>query len=288
MSITTANLKTAHKEFLNYLNEKGRASATILAYGSDLQQLIDFLANKNKLSADKITQSDLEVFKKNLAENGYTPKSVSRKINSIRTFFKLLVKNNIIEENPASDLSHPKYETKPPRILSKMEYRALRDACRHDPRMSAIIELFLQTGVRIGELAKLKLEDIKNDKIVIRPYESQPGREVPLNQAVKAAIDDYLKVRSKSKSKTLFLTKSGRPFLTRNIRGAIDRYFKIAGIKEATVNDLRHTFITHQLKAGVPLVLISKIVGHKRLSTTEKYLKFIKEKSADKMKLKEL
>lgn len=288
MSISSSNLKTAHKEFLDYLNEKGRASATILAYGSDLQQLIDFLQKKNKVKAEEITQKDLEEFKKSLADNGYTPKSVSRKINSIRTFFKLLIKSNVIKDNPASDLSHPKYETKPPRILSKMEYRALRDASRHDSRMSAIIELFLQTGIRIGELASLKLEDIKDDKIIIKAYESQPGREVPLNESVKQAIDEYLKIRPKSKSKTLFLTKSGRPFLTRNIRGAIDRYFKIAGIKDATVNDLRHTFIAHQLKAGVPLVLISKIVGHKRLSTTEKYLKFIKEKSADKMKLKEL
>lgn len=288
MAEPSIDLKTAHKDFLKYLKEKGRASATILAYGSDLQQLIDFCQKNNKTKANQVNQSDLEDFKKELAKNNYTPKSVSRKINSIRTFFKILVKQNALGENPATNLSHPKYETKPPRILTKMEYRALRDACRNDTRMAAIIELFLQTGIRIGELANLEVDNIKDDRLLVKPYESQTGREVPLNKAAKAGLDAYIDVRPKSRSKTLFLTKSGKAFLIRNIRGAIDRYFRLAGIESATVNDLRHTFITQQLKSGAPLVLISKIVGHKRLSTTEKYLKFIKKKSSDKMKLKEL
>ncbi len=288
MAITTDNLTQAHKEFLQFLEEKGRASATILAYGSDLQQLIDFAKTKGKNKASDINPQDLKEFKKHLSQEGYTPKSISRKINSTRTFFKILVKHKILATNPATNLTHPKYEVKPPRVLSKMEYMALRDAARHDVRMSAIIELFLQTGIRIGELAGLKLEDIKDEVITIKAYESQPEREVPLNKAAKQAIDDYLKQRPKSKSDVLFLTKSGRPFLIRNIRSAVNRFFKLAGIKDATVNDLRHTFIVQQLKAGVPLVLVSQLVGHKRLSTTEKYLKLIRQKSADKMKIKEL
>lgn len=288
MAISSSNLKTAQNEFIKLLKESGRASATILAYGSDLQQLVSFLNNKGRQKADAVTALDLDEFKKELLKDGYTPKSISRKINSIRTFFKILVKEKIIPGNPALGLSHPKYDIKPPRILSKMEYRALRDACRTDKRMYAIVELFLQTGVRIGELANLEIDDIKDLILYVKPYESQPGREIPLNQAAKAAIDDYLKERPNSKTKNLFITKSGKPFLVRNIRGALNRYFRNAGIKEVTVNDLRHTFISHQLKAGVPLVLISKIVGHKRLSTTEKYLKFINEKTPAKMKLKEL
>ncbi|HNQ17268.1 MAG TPA: tyrosine-type recombinase/integrase, partial [Candidatus Woesebacteria bacterium] len=72
-----------------------------------------------------------------------------------------------------------------------------------------------------------------------------------------------------------FLTKTCRPFLVRNIRTALDRYFRMAGIKEAKVNDLRHTFVAEQLKAGTPLVYVSQLVGHKRITTTEKYLKLI-------------
>lgn len=281
-------LKTAHKDFVKYLKSSGRASATILAYGSDLEQMVNFCLKANKAKVNQINASDLDNFKKDLTKNSYTPKSISRKINSIRTFFKVLVKEKIITVNPSLSLTHPKYDIKPPRILSKMEYRALRDACRTDRRMYAIVELFLQTGVRIAELANIEVGNLKENLLYIKPYESQPGREVPLNQPVKLAVQDYLKERVQSKSKILFLTKSCKPFLVRNIRGALNRYFRLAGIKEATVNDLRNTFIGHQLKAGVPLVMISKIVGHKRLSTTEKYLKLIKEKTADKMKLKEL
>jgi len=281
-------LKTAHKSFLEYLKEKGRASATILAYGSDLRQLINFCQSLNKNSVDQIFSDDLKAFKQYLANQNYTPKSISRKINSIKTFFKYLRSQKKVSQNPAANLAHPKYKTTPPRILSKMEYRALRDVCRHDARISAIIELFLQTGIRIGELANLQVEDIKNKSLHIRAYESRQGRDIPLNKAALTALEEYLNERPKSKANNIFLTKTGRPFLVRNIRGAINRYFKSAGIKEATVNNLRHTFIAHQLKAGTPLTLVSKLAGHKRLSTTEKYLDLIKKSSSEKTELEEL
>ena len=86
----------------------------------------------------------------------------------------------------------------------------------------------------------------------------------------------YLEERPKNaKSNYLFITRTGKPLLVRNIRATLKRYFGIAGIKNVTVNSLRHTFIAHHLKRGASLVLISKVVGHKRLSTTEKYLEHI-------------
>ena len=80
-----------------------------------------------------------------------------------------------------------------------------------------------------------------------------------------------------SKNDIFFLTKTGKPFLVRNIRSAVNRYFRLADIKNARVNDLRNTFIVQQLQAGIPLTTIAKIVGHRRLSTTEKYLEMVKE-----------
>jgi site-specific recombinase XerD len=288
MAAELASLETAQKKFIDYLQGRGRATATILAYGKDIEQLVSFLAKKQIAQTTSVSQEHIEDFKRTLDEDNYTAKSISRKLNSVKTFFRFLKSSGVITDDPATLVAHPKYEIKPPRILSKMEYRALRDSARDDSRMSAIIELLLQTGIRIGELARLEIADIKESEIQIKAFESHPARPIPLNKAAKSALDRYLKVRPKSRTKNVFLTKTGRPLLIRNIRTAIDRYFRIAGIKEAKVNDLRHTFIAHQLMTGASVVLVSKLAGHKRLSTTEKYLDLVKEKVEERVKLEEL
>ncbi len=103
------------------------------------------------------------------------------------------------------------------------------------------------------------------------------------------AIKHYLEIRSKTLNKALFVTKTGRPLLVRNIRTAIDRYFRMAGITGAKVNDLRHAWVAHQLQSGISLLMVSKLAGHKRISTTEKYLQYVPGRtSEDKIKLEEL
>ena len=287
----TNPFRSAQNEFQKSLESTGRATATILAYTKDIEQLLDFVAKTGKTSPEQVDTQDINDFKTHLADKNYTAKSISRKINSIKSFFRYLQSQKKIDSNPATTVTHPKYQLKPPRILTRIEYRALRDACRDDVRISAIVELLLQTGMRIGELANLELEDLdlNEDKITIRAYESHPSRTIPLNSSAKEALKLYLEDRPKTDTKNVFVTKTGNPFLVRNIRSSIDRYFRLAGIEDAKVNDLRHTFIAHQLTSGTPLVYVSKLVGHKRLSTTEKYLEFIKEKTAkDKPKLEEL
>ena len=285
------NIKQAITTFKNHLAHQGRASATILAYSKDIEQLANFVAKSEKTNLKEITKEDIDAFKESLSSTNYTTKSISRKINSIKSFFSFIQANGAITENPATNVSHPKYDIKPPRILNKIEYRALRDACREDLRMAAIVELLLQTGMRISELANLKIGDLdlNSNQITIRAYESHPERVIPLNQPVKESISRYMENRPKSGNTNVFITKTGNPFLIRNIRSNLDRYFHIAGIENAKVNDLRHTFIAQQLSSGSPLVYISKLVGHKRLSTTEKYLEFISEKpEKDKPKLIDL
>jgi site-specific recombinase XerD len=283
------DLKTAHTQFTEYLESRRRARATIVAYGKDIEQVITFLANMGKKTIHDVSRDELEAFLKKLAVDRYTPKSISRKINSIKTFFRFLKASGAVTMDPAIEIEHPKYEVKPPRILSKIEYRALRDACRGDIRIYAIVELFLQTGIRIGELAALTLSDIKGTELHIATQEGHAERNVPLNKAAKEALDRYIAVRSpNASSPALFVTKTGRALLIRNIRTAIDRYFRIAGIEGAKVNDLRHTFIAHHLMAGTSITTLSKLVGHKRLSTTERYLELVKDKATDTVKLEEL
>jgi integrase/recombinase XerD len=279
----------AREKFIEKFKKDKRSSYTILAYGNDLNQFDEFLKGKQITLVTGVRTEDIENFKKYLLEEkNYTPKSVSRKLNSIKAFFRFLASQKLINEDPAISVSHPRFTVEPPRILSKMEYRALRDTVRDNARLAAIIELLLQTGMRIGELARLELNDVLEKSIRIRAYETQPDREVPLNPAAHRALAQYLEIRPKSKSKEVFITKNHHPMNVRNIRSAIDRYFRLAGIKNATVNDLRHTFIAHQLAAGTSPVLLQQIVGHKRLSTTEKYLEFIKDKVTSTEKLEEL
>ncbi len=289
-----AKLEQAHQEFIDHLKKRGRASATVLAYGKDIEQLITFLKDLQKAHVTDVTREDLEAFMAKLRKEGYTNKSISRKTNSTKTFFKFLKVQEYLTDDPAMLVAHPKVETRAPRILSKMEYRALRDATRQDPRTNAIVEILLQTGIRIGELRNLHLEDLKfakgKDKgeLFVQPFENREGRIVPLNNPVEAAVKGYLEVRPKAKETILFITKTGRPLLIRNIRSTINRYFKIAGVENSTVNDLRHTFVAHHLQKGASLVLVSKIAGHKRLSTTEKYLAYIERPKEEVQELEEL
>ncbi|MFC1790274.1 tyrosine-type recombinase/integrase [Patescibacteria group bacterium] len=281
-------LSSAHGKFINFLQNKGRAKATVLAYQKDIEQLIDFLKIKGISQADLVASENIEAFKEDLMEKKYTAKSVSRKLNAIKTFFKFLEEEGVLEKNPATTVAHPKYEIKAPRILSQTEYRAVRDAARGDTRIATIIELLLQTGIRIGELARLQLEDVDNEQLVITEHESHGTRRIPLNKPAHQSLQAYLNSRTKVKTQSLFITKNGRPFLVRNIRSAVERYFRLAGLEHIKVNDLRHTFIAHQLAAGNSVVTIQRLVGHKRLSTTEKYLEFIKPQSQQDIKIKEL
>lgn len=294
MILIVVKLSQARSQFIQHLKEIDRAPATIVAYNKDLEQLEEFLAQKGKNEIEKIGLEDLKDFQQTLLTNRYTPKSVSRKTNSIRTLFKYLKSSGQMGDDPASLLSHPKYEMKPLRILSPMEYRALRDACRYDIRTAAAVEILLQTGIRISELAEITLDDLKSgeggnpDELFIRGSNRFTQRRIPLNNSAQDAIKAWIETRPQARVKNLFVTKTGKPLLVRNIRSQIDRYYRLAGVEDAKVNDLRHTFIAHQLKGGAPLHLVSKLAGHKRLSTTERYLNYIKEQNETKVQLREL
>lgn len=284
----TIKVRDAHKQFLDFLKSKKHSSATILAYGKDIDQLTSFLEELEKQNIHDVSKEDIQAFLGKLSDKGYTPKSLSRKLNSTRTFYRFLKVNEYVTDDPSLLVSHPQYELAAPRMLKPTEYRALRDAARNDARMYAIIELLLQTGIRIGELADLRMSDIKENELRITPHEKHAERLVPMNKSAKEALDRFLKIRPQITDDHIFVTKSGKPFLVRNIRTAIERYFRIAGIENAKVNDLRHTFVAHHLKHGLSLVLLSKILGHKRLSTTERYLEYVQDRAKDTTTLSEL
>ncbi len=277
------------EQFIAYLRHQGKSQYTLIAYKKDLQQFAGYMTSVEKNDVRDVKKEDIDGFMSRLInEESYTKKSASRKLNSIRTFFRYLKMEEIISQNPSLDITHPKFVQAPPRILSKMEYRALRDLSKEDARTYAIIELLLQTGIKIGELAELKLSDVKEDALHIRPVGKNVERSIPLTKAAKKAVDDYLPYRVSSSGDYLFTTRTGRPLLVRNIRQVVDRCFREVDVGNATVNDLRNTFIAHQLVNGASLEYISKLVGHKRLSSTERFLGLVKAEAERRENLGEL
>ena len=287
--MTSQTTKDLLPKFIENLSEKGRSPSTILAYRADLEQLINYLQDKNVATVDQIAKENIVGFRDNLLSQKYTAKSVSRKLNAVKTFFRWMMAESFLASDPSEDVTHPKIEQSVPKFLSPLEYRALRDVVRDDVRIAAIIEIILQTGMRISEVANLKTENVSDKEVIIEAYATQPERTIPMNKPAKEAVERHLTERPKTDSPYLFVSKNGKPLAVRNIRAAIDRYMNKAEISEYSVNDLRTTFIIENLKAGVDLILLSQVVGHKRLSTTERYLELAEvEESGKKQTLEEL
>ena len=275
-------LKNLVPKFIESLKTKARSPATILAYRADLEQLTNFLLKKNIPLIEQVRSNHLETFRDTLLAEKYTPKSVSRKLNAVKTFFKWAVSEKFSATDPSVAVSHPKLENTPPKFLSQIEYRALRDVVRGDTRIAAMIELILQTGMRISEVANLKMADVKDNVVKVEAYATQAERTIPLNKPAKDALNSYLALRPKVESAYLFISKTGKPLAVRNIRAAIDRYMQRAEIPNYSVNDLRTTFMVENIKDGVDLTLLSQVAGHKRLSTTERYLELAQVKEFGK------
>jgi len=270
--MTQDTLKSLIPRFVSNLGEKSRSPSTILAYRSDLEQLLEFLTKNSISMPDQIKSGNLDSFRDTLLSQKFTPKSVSRKLNAVKTFFRWMVENNYLETDLSKNVSHPKVEVSLPKFLTPIEYRALRDVVKSDSRISAMIELILQSGLRISEVANIKTRDLTDISLTIEGYATQPERTVPLNKPAKDALDKYLVDRPKVESEYVFISKTGKPLAVRNIRASVDRFIQKAELPKYSVNDLRTTFIVENIKNGVDLILISQVSGHKRLSTTERYL----------------
>lgn len=267
------------KLFIVYLNRQGKSESTRIAYKKDLEQLAETNTRKGLIdfSNDDI-RSGMQYLKKS---KELSPKTLSRKLNSYRTFYKYLVSTKRLVQNPALNVEHPRYIPKKKRILKPTEYLALKEISRANERLYTMIELLLQTGIRISELSELKISDVDINKkqLHIRPYESNDERKIPLNHKILIVLKSYLNKLGKSKANSpLFATRTYKKIEVRNIRSSIDRAIMKAKLKDVCVNDLRNTFITHQLSEGASISFVAEIVGHKNEVTTHKYLRLLTKK----------
>jgi site-specific recombinase XerD len=271
-------------QFILFLQNQGKSQSTLVAYKKDISQLFEYL-DKQSLNLIDLKSTNIESYMDYLKSTGeFTLKTISRKLNSIKTFFRYLSSQKLIVSNPTELVKHPNLNLQPPRILTPLEYRALRDIARSNLRLYTMVELMLQTGITIGELSRIRREDIHlkdNEKyLYISGFSSKTSRKVELNEVISFALEIYLeKYKFKpTDSEYAFITKTGRPIMIRNIRSIIDNAFKKAGISNATVNDIRNTFIAFQIAGGMELEKLAKVVGHQKATTTERYLTLVQDR----------
>lgn len=269
-------------DFINYLKRRGKAKSTLIAYKNDLSQLAESNLNKSLVDFNEV---DIK-HGLNFLQNTYTlsAKTISRKLNSIRTFYKFLEEKKYIKSNPTLNISHPKFRVKKQRFLSRPEYLALKECSRDNYKIFVIIEFLLQTGVRIGELSRIKIKDLhlsgSRPYVQIEQFGSNEERKVPINGKLSTELKIYLGQHkfAKKPNSPLFCTKTGRSIEVRNIRGSIDRVIIKAKVRNACVNDLRNTFIVNQLSNGISLTTLAEVVGHKNIATTTRYLELLSKR----------
>ena len=262
------------------------AARTRREYTHDLHDLLAYLEQHGTTRLETVSLRDLEGYLAELDRRGLKGSSRNRKTHTLKTFFKFLHAHGVIPANVAERLVAPKPNKREPRFLSEEEYRRLLRVCSHNARDAAIIEVFLQTGMRLSELAHLTLTDIELPKRVTRDLDTMGNvsvrrkggklESIPLNYKACQALAAYLKVRPKVDHDGLFVTKFKTPMTARAIEYMVAKYLTEAGIPNASVHTLRHTMATHHVAQGTDLKTVQETLGHASLATTSIYVSLAK------------
>lgn len=262
------------------------SARTRTEYHNDLADLAAYLEKGNVTAIAQVGLAELEAYQAEMDRRGYAPSTRERKTYAIKTFFTFLHHQGIIRENVADRLIPPQREKREPRFLSQQEYQQLLRAASHHPRDAAIIELFLQTGMRLSELARLACSDIELPKRITRDPDNTglvrvtrkrgKTQTIPLNYKACQAVASYLKVRPPVAHDALFVTKFKTPMSKRAVQYTITKYLTEARITAASVHTLRHTMATHHVARGTDLKTVQETLGHERLETTAIYVSLAK------------
>lgn len=299
-------MKELLSEFLEHLLLNENASRhTVRAYESDLTQFITFTGKhvgkkRYDLSADDLTHLNIRAFLGELQQRGNSRASAARKLAAIRTFSRYLRREGVIDVDPSSLVGTPKREQRLPAHLGEAEMsRLLEMPDGSNPlgrRDRAILELFYASGLRLSELVGLNIDDVNLSGRIVRVLgKGRKERLVPFNRSTEKAIRDWLKdwealtragvrdpgsvVRKTSAGRTarkqvdpLFLNYKGSRLSTRSVDRLVRRYVSACSTRFGiSPHALRHSFATHLLQRGADLRSIQELLGHSRLSTTQRY-----------------
>jgi integrase/recombinase XerC len=264
------------EEFLRYLElEKGVSAHTLRAYRKDLT---DFIAHVNT-EPEKIDMLDVRGFIAEQIRKGLNKTTVSRRLSSVRSFFKFLYREGHMKSNPAKLVSSPRLPKLLPKFLSVDDAFSLVEKPEGigfaPARDRAILELLYSSGLRVGELAGLNVEDINVREALVKARgKGKKERIVPIGSKALDAIKTYLVERMllKSKEKAVFLNRLGTRLTDRGVRRIVVKYARAIAINGSIgPHTLRHSFASHLLQGGADLRVIQELLGHASLSTTQKY-----------------
>lgn len=274
-------------EYLDYLEvEKGLSSNTIDAYRRDLDDFLEFSIENFSIEFENMSKPVVNSYLRQLHEKKYNPTSISRKIASLRGFFKWLCANEISNSNPLDTIEMPKISQRLPKILSVNEIKLMLNTDLN-PIERVELELLYGSGLRVSELVNLKINNIDlTQNYLITKGKGSKERIVPFNPISCSAIKDYLKIRDftvmkfKIDTKILLINESGRFVSRQDIYKFIHKLGKNFH-KNISPHTLRHSFATHLLENGADLRVVQELLGHSDVSTTQLYTHISKKRLKD-------
>ncbi len=262
------------QKYLTHLEiEKNYSPHTILNYRLDLAEFSKFFGDG---AVEGIEYSTLRRFLAEMREKNLKPRSVARKLSSLRSFFKYLQREKVIKNNPAALLLTPKLDKPLPHFLSEAEAQQIIEAPKSDKisdtRDRAIFEALYSTGIRVSELVGLDSDDVDFIGNIIRVMgKGKKERMVPIGDKALDAIKAYMDKRPQQ-AKAVFLNKSGTRLSDRSVRNIINKYILREAMRQhVTPHMFRHSFATHLLNRGADLRAVQELLGHANLSTTQIY-----------------
>jgi integrase/recombinase XerC len=273
-----AQIRDCTRKYLAELARRGASKHTLRNYASDLEQFVNYFEPPGE-KAPPVENLDLPLMREWLAwlyDEGLTVASIRRKIASARAMFKFLLREGVVAKNPASRLRTPKARQRLPDVMSAEKTNNLLDGAEQfsKERDIAFLELLYGCGIRVGELVGINLEDIDLAQGWLRVRgKGNKEREVPVAGRAIQAVERYLAIRSAHPSeRALFVNSRGGRLGDRQVRRLVKQYaLLLTGDSTVHPHSFRHAYATHLLSDGADLRAIQELLGHARLSTTQKY-----------------
>jgi len=274
------------ENFLQYLQtERFYSKLTIRSYQIDLAQFLQFLESFNgsgNVDPKKVDKVMIQRYIEELFICGLNKKSISRKLSTIKSFFKYLQRNGVIEKNPVANIHSPKLDKSLPVVINEEEIRRVMQLPSENDweglRDRAILELFYGCGIRLSELLKLQWKQIHfKDQYIIVEGKRGKQRIIPIGQFAMQALKRYQSkktevIGNQPPSPYVFVNIKGKPLYPLAVQNMVKKYLqKVSEQDRLSPHVLRHTFATHLLDRGADLLAVKELLGHSSLSTTQIY-----------------